>query len=1280
MTEANQPEVFDHHRGRAPLLRPAATWRSSVFLTVNLVGFVVVNLFWRYVSTGQWVDLSFRAYGRALTAPAGQMLLAPLDVFRHPWMIPTTALMLAVIIFVPIVVAVLYRLEIAGAFVLVVAVVGCSPLLAAMVAVGALLAGATRMRSDMPFLALLLGLAPVTVYLALAYVGVDSHATLPLQRWTLMAPFGIALVLAILGGAVVLALARMTGFRPGVVWPVLAVLLTGPIVIFHAKVGADELAYALIANSLPGGEELLEQEILAEWADRNDYDHLGPRQLEERVRKDLQSRREALAQRCGDFLRRHPKSGRGAEIAWLAATAQSLQIHQPALKQGLIRYVTDYLLDTPASRQGWLDMATKYERSAQAALAQWHLGELALRDRKLGLARRRLTAARETLQRIVDGIDREPPGSEVFMPPTHIPSPQHYRKAFFAVRRLIWLMESNPSAPKALAEYLRANPHELSYAQRLSALADRHQRTSLGDNLKLAQALAVEDPYGRAQALIPIAAIRPLTDAAIEANYELGHLAMLTKDSPALRLLPDFQSAESYFRQVASTEAADQAEGNPWLARAKERLEWLKAKSASGGPQETDESEYSLLVGSLADGDSIFTPAILSAWARRNSAAHLSREDQEARVRADLDQRKRELIQRCKDFRKRFGASRRGAAVAWLAAQCHSLQLHEPALKEGLIKYETAHLADSKETLESWRTLGRWYPQSPQAALADWNLGRLALRREDLPTARKYLQAAWKQLHDRIVASLGLDPRRREAVGDLATFPTQEHYRKALFDTERLIWLIAENPDSAEPLAKLERANPYLHGYGWQLRELARAYAQTPMGDNLQLAVAMTIDDPARQASALMALAKADPPTDAAIEATYELGQAALRVMESPILATIDGLREPAWYFHKVKSTRANPWRRPAARHLDELAAIGKGRTRRPLGQDEYESILSGIESPQTIFDEVILAVWVRQVGLEHLSRPERHVRVRVDLQRRRRGLIRRCEDFLSVYPRSLYAPRVLYLSARAHSLQLDERAMKIGLIRYHTRHLRDVLPVRRAWRRFLGEYPDSDQAALAYLHLGRLAARAGDMSTAAGHLKSAAAKLEAVLAAMPVPAAAGEAEPELSANTPLPRRGVYRQALFQTRRLIWLMTENHVAKDEPAANALAQYLNVNPYGPLYTEQLEQLAARHAKTAMGDNLKLAVATAADNEAKRAATLMELAQTRPLTDAGVEACYHLGWLALRKAGLPQRGGIKGLKEPNWYFSQVVLARANPWQEWAREQLEKLRAATQPKVGP
>jgi len=236
-------EAYDHHKGSAPLLRPTNRWRMGVFLLINLLGFVLVNAFWLYLSTGKWVDFSPAGYHRGLAIPIGEMLIHPLNVFTHPWMILVLGLLLAVVVFVPIIVAVLYRLLVAAAFVGIIAVFGHAPVLAAAVGIGCLLAARTSLRSDMPFLATLLGLLPVAVYLYLfAFLGTDA-AVLASQRLVLSLPFLVGGVAAILSAAVVLALARVTGFRPGVVWPVLAVLLAAPAAMFYTRIGVDELQY-----------------------------------------------------------------------------------------------------------------------------------------------------------------------------------------------------------------------------------------------------------------------------------------------------------------------------------------------------------------------------------------------------------------------------------------------------------------------------------------------------------------------------------------------------------------------------------------------------------------------------------------------------------------------------------------------------------------------------------------------------------------------------------------------------------------------------------------------------------------------------------------------------------------------------------------------------------------------------------------------------------------------------------------------------------------------------
>ena len=154
---AEQTPLFDHHRGAEPLLWRTGTFRGHFFVAANLIGFVAANAFLHYLATGRWLDFSADSYRRAIITPLSEMFLHPLSVFEHPWMIVVTGLLLAAVAFVPIVVAVLYRLWVVWLFVAAIAVVGHAPLLAACLGVGCVMAAITRLRSDLPFMALLVG-------------------------------------------------------------------------------------------------------------------------------------------------------------------------------------------------------------------------------------------------------------------------------------------------------------------------------------------------------------------------------------------------------------------------------------------------------------------------------------------------------------------------------------------------------------------------------------------------------------------------------------------------------------------------------------------------------------------------------------------------------------------------------------------------------------------------------------------------------------------------------------------------------------------------------------------------------------------------------------------------------------------------------------------------------------------------------------------------------------------------------------------------------------------
>ncbi|MDP6046371.1 MAG: hypothetical protein QGG25_12240, partial [Phycisphaerae bacterium] len=122
------------------LLRPGRRWLTLLLVTATLAVFASINAFWQFLSTGRWINYSPEAIRRDLAVPLGQMLLGPLSIFNYPWMTLVAGFIMAVVIFVPILVAVLHRLRLAVVFVVIVAVLGHAPVLAGAVFVGCVLA------------------------------------------------------------------------------------------------------------------------------------------------------------------------------------------------------------------------------------------------------------------------------------------------------------------------------------------------------------------------------------------------------------------------------------------------------------------------------------------------------------------------------------------------------------------------------------------------------------------------------------------------------------------------------------------------------------------------------------------------------------------------------------------------------------------------------------------------------------------------------------------------------------------------------------------------------------------------------------------------------------------------------------------------------------------------------------------------------------------------------------------------------------------------------------
>ena len=574
----NAPQGFDHHRGREPLLPPTSPLRTGLFVALSLTGFIAVNALWHYLGSGRWIDLSPVAFRRDLASPLGQTFVQPLSVFSYPWMILVNGLLLGVIIFTPVTLAVLYRLRVAAGFVAVVVLVGHAPVLAAALAGGCLLAGKTHLRSDKPFLAALLGLVPIAVYLCFfGFLGTDSPVSTGLQRVALHAPLVVAFVSAILAVAIVLLLARLTRYRPGIVWPVLTVMLAIPLAIFHRQVGTAELEYSLIVSQLPGGTGLLEPIALETWRRDHQAQSMIGAKLHTCLLEDLGHHRQGLVSRCEQFAARHHSSPRLPEILWLEAQAASLVLDEQALElssseRGLVRYSTAHSQEVSAPL--WRVLVDKYDSSPQAALAHWRLVELALRNQDVASALNHLQQAQRRLsQQVLEARSQQRPLMEVFVAPATIPNERYYDEALLATQRLLWLIQRNDvvydvGAAEALAALMRLNPCRIDYYQRLCHLAGLYESTPLEDNLKLAVAMATPNLYERAEMLIPLADNRE-ADSSIEANYELGRLALQTVEAPALSLVPRLAKPHDYFSRVVD------AAPNPFADLAAQHLVWL---------------------------------------------------------------------------------------------------------------------------------------------------------------------------------------------------------------------------------------------------------------------------------------------------------------------------------------------------------------------------------------------------------------------------------------------------------------------------------------------------------------------------------------------------------------------------------------------------------------------------------------------------------------------------------------------------------------------------------
>ncbi len=553
---------------------------------LGFLGYLVANLFWQYLTGGDWlagVTPSLSAYQQALLTPLTDIFHRPLGIINYPWMIVVVGLLLSVLIFTPLLTSIICRLWAAMALVLIVALVGRAPILALTLALGCIFAARTRLRNDFPFLALLVGLIPVGIYLyVFSMAGGDSATPLPIQRWIPYAPTAVALLVPCLVAAAVLPLVRLTGWKMGIIAPAVLTVLLGPLLAFYLKVGPAELDYAVITAGISGNCAIFEPVVLETWRSANADAADTPGDLRDAIAKDLRQRQQEVAGRCDRFIAEHPTSVRAPAVLWIKAQCQSLQIDEPALWAGMIKYVESYPLEE--SRPTWQALAADHGRSSQAALARWKLAELTLRQGDMTGAIEHLRKASAAMA-TMPGPEARAAGSErtaVFTPRPPIPDAAYYERAKIDVSRLIWMMEANDvltdaASARAMTAYLSVNPYQYTYSSQLGALLENpaYRDSKMGNNIRLAVARAASNLDDKVQMLERIARDSRDTDAVAEANFELGRLAMQWPGAAK-----QMRSPREYFDRVIAMDRAGTT--NPWRLQA---AKWLAASQPTTKPK-----------------------------------------------------------------------------------------------------------------------------------------------------------------------------------------------------------------------------------------------------------------------------------------------------------------------------------------------------------------------------------------------------------------------------------------------------------------------------------------------------------------------------------------------------------------------------------------------------------------------------------------------------------------------------------------------------------------------
>lgn len=404
--------------------RTAPRYRRRAVFMLSLMALLFGGLccFTLWLRTGHFMPWEYSGYGALLAQsfrPVGtgqitlqDFLMYPISVQRVPMHGVTMGLLFASLSSIPLLVAILYRFPCSIVFAGMVVFLAVMPWLGVTVLLGCFVTAVRPFKLSFRYASALLGLVPIAIYFVTASWQPAGAAPSGIENKALLyAPW----FLALLGSCVICALglgsARLIGYRPGGIPPVLAVLVATPVLTFFSSVGRDELAYHILEHEIGPSSAVFrsvsirdqaKQEATRIFSRRHDrsYDEILRERLVkavERTARRLEEERAYAVHGCDLFIQYYSSSRYVPSVLFLKGRALDQRIRHDRLISGRAEFHWEF--PSIRSRATWETLLERFPEERHVATVAMHrLALLHVRGGEFDAALKLLERLRNTAE------------------------------------------------------------------------------------------------------------------------------------------------------------------------------------------------------------------------------------------------------------------------------------------------------------------------------------------------------------------------------------------------------------------------------------------------------------------------------------------------------------------------------------------------------------------------------------------------------------------------------------------------------------------------------------------------------------------------------------------------------------------------------------------------------------------------------------------------------------------------------------------------------------------